>query len=161
EALVRRGAEPGDQAPTLGLPGEAASARAPAGGRRYELLGEVGRGGMGVVYRARQPGLNRIVALKMILAGAYADADEQARVRREAETAARLQHPNIVQVYEVGAQDDRPFLAMEYVDGGNLAQRLNGTVLNASEAARLVETLARAVQHAHEHGVLHRDLKPA
>jgi serine/threonine protein kinase len=134
----------------------------PASGRgRYELLGEIGRGGMGVVYRSRQPGLKRPVALKMILSGDYASAEDRRRFRTEGEAIARLQHPNIVQVYEVGEQDGRPFLALEYVDGGSLASQLNGTPLPSREAAQLVETLARAVQYAHEQGVLHRDLKPA
>jgi WD40 repeat protein/serine/threonine protein kinase len=127
----------------------------------YELLGELGRGGMGVVYKARQQSLKRFVALKMILSGGHASAEELARFRHEAEAAARLQHPNIVQVYEVGACDGRPFLSLEYVDGGSLAQHLHGTPLPAREAAALVETLARAVQHAHDQGIVHRDLKPA
>src|SRR5262249_6929016 len=104
---------------------------------------------------------DRPVALKLLRAGAYAAADEVARFRREAELAARLQHPHVVQIFEVGEHDGRPFLALELVDGGSLAQRLDGTPLPAREAARLVEQLARAVQAAHEAGVIHRDLKPA
>jgi WD40 repeat protein/serine/threonine protein kinase len=127
----------------------------------YEVLSELGRGGMGVVYQARQVGLNRLVALKMIREGRHAGASEQARFRTEAEAVARLQHPNIVQVYEVGEEDGRPYLALEYVDGGSLADRLRGTPLPADEAARLVEVLARAVDVAHKRGVVHRDLKPA
>jgi WD40 repeat protein len=126
----------------------------------YEVLGELGRGGMGVVYQARQQGLNRVVALKMLLAGAHADPDQRARFRAEAEWVARLQHPHIVQVYEVGEAEGNPFLSLEYVDGGTLKERLAGTPLPAREAARLVETLARAVHYAHLHGVVHRDLKP-
>src|SRR5262249_8143100 len=129
--------------------------------RRYVRLEELGRGGMGVVYKARQPGLGRVVALKMILAGEFAQPGERARFRREAEETARLRHPNIVQIYEVGEQDGQPFLALEYIDGGSLDRRLNGTPLPARAAAELVETLAGAVQHAHEQGILHRDLKPA
>jgi hypothetical protein len=127
----------------------------------YELLGELGRGGMGVVYKAWQTGLRRVVALKMILAGPYAGSDERARFAREAEAAARLQHPNIVPIYEVGESQGRPYLALEYVDGGSLAQRLQGSPLPAREAAGLVEALARAVHHAHGRGIVHRDLKPA
>jgi serine/threonine protein kinase len=127
----------------------------------YEVLGELGRGGMGVVYLARQLGLNRLVALKMILSGPHAGSTELARFRAEAETAARLQHPNIVQVYEVGEADGRPFLSLEYIDGIGLDQALNGRPQPPAAAARLVKTLAEAVQYAHEHGVVHRDLKPA
>jgi hypothetical protein len=116
---------------------------------------------MGVVYRARQAGLNRIVALKMVLASAHAGPDDLARFRSEAEAVARLQHPNIVQIYEVGEQDGCPFFSLEFVDGGTLAQKLQGRPLPPRPAAQLAETLARAVQHAHGHGVIHRDLKPA
>jgi WD40 repeat protein len=127
----------------------------------YEVLREVGRGGMGVVYEARQLGLNRTVALKMILAGGHAGAEERARFRREAEAAARLQHPHIIQVYEVGEAGDRPFIALEYLAGGSLADRLGGGPLPAREAAQLVQALAGAVHAAHRGGVVHRDLKPA
>jgi serine/threonine-protein kinase len=127
----------------------------------YELLDVLGKGGMGVVYRARQTALNRLVAVKMIQPEVYAGPAERARFRTEAEAAAGLQHPNIVQVYEVGEHDGRPFLALEYVDGGSLADRLGGTPLPARAAAELVETLARAIHYAHERGVVHRDLKPA
>jgi eukaryotic-like serine/threonine-protein kinase len=127
----------------------------------YEVLGEIGRGGMGVVYKARQVALKRLVALKMILAGQHAGPGEVARFRREAEAVARLQHPNIVQIYEVGEHDGRPYLALEYVDGGSLAQRLREAPSAVREAAELVETLARAVDYAHRRGIVHRDLKPA
>ena len=127
----------------------------------YELLGEIGRGGMGVIYKARQKGLNRFVALKMISAGAHASGEERARLRTEAEAAARLQHPNIVQIYEVGSAAGVPYVSLEYLAGGSLAAALGGTPLPPRGAAELVELLARAVQAAHEQGILHRDLKPA
>ncbi len=121
----------------------------------------LGRGGMGVVYKARQARLNRLVALKMILHGNQASAVELVRFRVEAQAVARLQHPNIVQVYEVGEDDGKPFLSLEFCPGGSLAQRLKGTPLPAREAAQLVQTLARAMQAAHDKNVIHRDLKPA
>ncbi|HUY34025.1 MAG TPA: serine/threonine-protein kinase [Pirellulales bacterium] len=127
----------------------------------YEILGELGRGGMGVVYQARQMALGRMVALKMILADEQAGLQELARFRAEAETAACLQHGNIVQIYEIGAHRGRPYLALEWVEGGNLAARLNGRPLPPREAAGLVETLARAIHYAHQRGIVHRDLKPA
>jgi serine/threonine-protein kinase len=116
---------------------------------------------MGVVYQARQRGLNRLVALKMILAGARAGAQELARFRMEAEAVARLRCPHIVQVYEVGEQDGLPFFSLEYVEGGTLDQKLNGTPLPPRQAAELVATLADAVDVAHRQGIVHRDLKPA
>jgi hypothetical protein len=129
--------------------------------RGYENLGELGRGGMGVVYKARQRGLNRLVALKMILDSTHAGPAQLTRFRREAEAVARLQHPNIVQIHEIGEQDGRPFFSMELVSGGSLARHLDGTPLNPRAAAALVETLARAVHAAHQCGIVHRDLKPA
>jgi WD40 repeat protein/tRNA A-37 threonylcarbamoyl transferase component Bud32 len=127
----------------------------------YEVLGELGRGGMGVVYKARQVKLNRLVALKMILAGGLADGAALARFRSEAQAVAALQHPNVVQVHEVGEHDGWPFFSLEYLDGGSLAQNLDGTPLPPARAAGLVATLARAMDYAHERGILHRDLKPA
>src|SRR5262249_26497956 len=108
----------------------------------YQVLGEIGRGGMGVVYRARQIGLDRLVARKVILSGAHAGVEERDRFRREAEAVARLQHPNVVQVFEVGEHDGLPFLALEYVAGGSLAQQLRGGPLPEAEAARVGEALA-------------------
>jgi WD40 repeat protein len=127
----------------------------------YEVLGELGRGGMGVVYLARQLPLNRLVALKMILAGPHAGPEALARLRTEAEAVARLRHPNIVQIHEVGNQDGHPYLALEYVEGNTLADNLAGMPYAPRPAARLLETLARAVHHAHERGIVHRDLKPS
>ena len=126
----------------------------------YEILAELGRGGMGVVYKARQAGLKRLVALKMILAGPHAGARELARFRTEAEAVARLQHPSIVQIYEIGYHDGRPFFSLEFLEGGSLAVRLAGKPQPAHQAAALVDTLARAMQYAHERGIIHRDLKP-
>jgi WD40 repeat protein/serine/threonine protein kinase len=126
----------------------------------YEVVGVLGEGGMGIVYQARQVALNRQVAIKMLRPGAYAGDKERVRFQAEAEAVARLRHPNIVQVYEVGEHEGRPFFSLEYVSGGSLAARLKGTPLPARQAAELVETVARAVAYAHQQGVIHRDLKP-
>jgi serine/threonine protein kinase/WD40 repeat protein len=127
----------------------------------YELLEELGRGGVGVVYRARHTALNRVVAVKVLKAAAAVDWVSPVRFRAEAEVVARLQHPNIVQIFEVGEHHGLPFLALEFVNGGSLEKRLAGTPLPALQAAQLTEVLARAVHAAHEQGVVHRDLKPA
>jgi WD40 repeat protein len=127
----------------------------------YEILGELGRGGMAVVYKARQLRLGRLVALKMLLAGAHAGPQDLARFRSEAEAIAHLQHPHIVQIHDVGEQEGRPYFSLEFVDGGSLAQKVAGTLLPARQAALLMETTARAVHAAHERGIVHRDLKPA
>jgi tRNA A-37 threonylcarbamoyl transferase component Bud32/tetratricopeptide (TPR) repeat protein len=127
----------------------------------YELLEELGRGGMGVVFKARQKSLKRLVAVKMIRAGEASDEEERKRFENEAQAVARLQHPNIVQVYEVGETDGRQFLALEFVEGRSLARHLDGTPLPARQAASMVETLARAIHYAHEKQIIHRDLKPS
>jgi serine/threonine-protein kinase len=132
----------------------------------YELLEVLGRGGMGVVYKARQPGLKqdvalRDVALKVILAGEHADPRDLDRFRTEAEAVAQLQHPNIVQIYEVGEHNGCPFLSLEYVVGGSLKEKLTGKPQPVGPAAQLVQVLAAAMDFAHRKGIIHRDLKPA
>lgn len=127
----------------------------------FFLESELGRGGMGVVYLARQVRLNRLVALKMILSADHADADTRLRFLHEAETIAKLQHPGIVQVYEFGTHENNPYFALEYISGGSLDKKLAGTPLPPRDAAALIEKLARAVQAAHDQGIIHRDLKPA
>jgi tetratricopeptide (TPR) repeat protein len=127
----------------------------------YEVIQKIGQGGMGVVYQARHKGLHRVVALKMIRAGTNAEPEELARFRSEAEAVAALQHPNIVQIYEIGEQDGSAYAALEFVDGGSLAQKLAGVPQPARISALLIETLARAVAFAHDRGIVHRDLKPS
>ncbi|MFI5457327.1 MAG: protein kinase [Isosphaerales bacterium] len=127
----------------------------------YEILRELGRGGMSVVYQARQVGLNRLVALKVINAKVYADVEIAARFRDEAEAAARFQHPNLTHVYEVGEFEGQGYLALEYAAGGSLQQKLAGTPQPPRESAQLVAELARAIHYAHQRGIVHRDLKPA
>jgi tetratricopeptide (TPR) repeat protein len=127
----------------------------------YEILGELGGGGMGIVYKARQSGLNRLVALKMMRREFGASAEAVNRFRIEAEAVARLQHPNIVAIHEIGAADGGPYLSLELVSGPSLAQRLAGAPLPPRQAAEITRVLARAIHFAHQHGVLHRDLKPS
>jgi serine/threonine protein kinase len=144
------------------LPDEGSPAAAPGPSiPGYEILSVLGRGGMGVVYKARQTRPHRVVALKVIRAGEHAGPEELARFRREAEAAAPLQHPHIVHVYEVGEHAGCPYFSLEYVEGGSLDKALDGTPQGADTAARLVEALARAMDYAHQRGVIHRDLKPA
>ena len=135
-----------------------------SGGARFgdfELLEEVGRGGMGVIYRARQVSLNRIVALKMILGGQFASKQEVLRFRSEAEAAATLQHPNIVRIYETGEQDGHHYFSMDYVEGRTLADIVRDGPLPAQRAARYALSIAETIHYAHSQGVLHRDLKPS
>lgn len=127
----------------------------------YQILSLLGHGGMGVVYKARQANLNRTVALKMILAGLHAAPEELTRFRTEAEAMARLHHPNIVQIYEVGELPGQgPYFALEFIEGGSLADRLGGKPMPPRQAAGLAERLARAMHYAHQGQVIHRDLKP-
>ncbi len=127
----------------------------------YEILGELGRGGMGVVYKARQTQLSRVVALKMILSGSHAGPDSLARFRTEAEAVARLQHPGIVQIHESGMHNGLPYFSMEFVEAGCLDRMLQGAPLPPKSAAHMTALLALAMHAAHENGILHRDLKPA
>lgn len=127
----------------------------------YELLEEVGRGGMGVVYRARQRSLDRIVALKMILANQWASEDQVRRFQLEAKAAASLSHPNIVNIYEVGQIQGQHYFAMRHVEGCSLADRLAKAPIETEQAVRLLIDIARAVEHLHRHHIVHRDLKPS
>jgi serine/threonine-protein kinase len=127
----------------------------------YKILRVLGQGGMGVVYKARQRGLKRIVALKMIVAGGHHGSADLARFRSEAVAVADLQHPNIVQIYEVGEDNGHPFFSLEYVAGGSLARKIAGTPRPSREAAQLVRALANGMEYAHQRGIIHRDLKPA
>lgn len=127
----------------------------------YELIELIGRGGMGVVFRARQKSLDRTVAVKMIQAPHGATAEQLRRFRNEAKAAAALSHPNIVRVFDAGERDGQLFFAMQLVEGMSLSERLREGPLDEEEAARLVRSIARAVQHLHDHGIVHRDLKPS
>jgi WD40 repeat protein len=159
---VRTPANPKTGDPRFDSAADAGPAEAPAvlipG---YEVLGELGRGGMGVVYKARQSRLRRLVALKMILAGGHAGKTDLDRFRTEAEAIARLQHPNIVQIHEVGEHEGKPFFSLEFCAGGTLESKLDGTPWQSGAAAGLIATLARAMHAAHRQQVVHRDLKPA
>jgi serine/threonine protein kinase len=143
--------------PTAAVPPTAGLPQVPG----YEVEAVLGCGGMGIVYRARHLALKRTVALKMLAAGTGSRPAERARFRAEAEAVARLQHPNIVAIHEVGEVDGRPFIALEYVAGGSLAERLARQLLPPRDAARLVAALAEAMHLAHSRNLVHRDLKPA
>ncbi|HZZ81969.1 MAG TPA: serine/threonine-protein kinase, partial [Gemmataceae bacterium] len=149
--------------PTLHEPTSVQIFNASVGQRfgEYELLTEVARGGMGVVYRARQTTLDRVVALKMILSGRLANADDVARFKTEAEAAARLKHPNIVPVHDIDSVDGQHYFTMDYIEGISLDHKIAQGPLPGKLAARYVRILARAVHHAHRNGILHRDLKPS
>src|SRR5262249_34840011 len=127
----------------------------------YEVLEVLGEGGMGVVYKARQRGLNRFVAVKMIRGGERARTDQLARFRIEAEAVAQLHHPNIVQIFDIGEVDGSPFVSLELLEGGSLGAQIASTPQPAQRTAELLVTLARAVEVAHHAGIVHRDLKPS
>jgi serine/threonine protein kinase len=127
----------------------------------YDILEELGRGGMGIVYKARQVHLNRLVALKTILAGAHAGPEDLARFRIEAKAAARLDHPNIIRIYDFSEHQGLPYFSMELVLGGSLARKISGQPWPITAAAHLVQTLALAIHQAHQQHIIHRDLKPA
>lgn len=128
---------------------------------KYTLLCQIGRGGMGVVYKARQDALNRVVALKVLPGAAFSEADLRQRFAREAESAARLRHPHIVAIHEAGEHLGQPYLSMDFIEGQSLAERLAGGALPAAFAAHVIRQISLAVEHAHEQGVTHRDLKPS
>src|SRR5215510_6589229 len=126
----------------------------------YELLEEVGRGGQGVVFRARQKSLNRIVALKVISLGQWASKAHLRRFRLEAEAAARLEHPGIVPIHEVGERDGSCYFSMKFIEGGQLDEAAKREPMPIRRAVELIAKVARTVHYAHEHGILHRDIKP-
>ena len=162
DAVASRGVRGEDETPALSPDHRAGiDARPPRELGDFELLEEIGRGGMGVVYRARQRSLSREVAVKVMLRGADASSGDQSRFQFEAEAAARLDHPNIVPIYETGSVAGWRYFGMKLIEGATLSTALAKGPMEQVEAARLVMRVARAIQYAHEHGVIHRDLKPA
>ena len=164
-SLYRTGSfvpRPEDARPTdssEGPPVNSGSARSAIPG--YEIKGELGRGGMGIVYKAWDPRLKRLVALKIIISGAHAGDEEMSRFKKEAQAVAKLKHPNVVQIYNLGEHENRPYFALEYVSGGSLSRYLRGSPQPPKIAAEFVATLSRAMAVAHKEGIVHRDLKPA
>src|SRR5213076_3282959 len=158
EEAVAGGADPGR--PASPMPATARRPRILSDFGDYELLEEIGRGGQGVVYRARQKSLNRTVALKVIGLGQWATEAHLKRFRREAEAAASLNHPCIVPIHEVGERDGCCYFSMNFVAGGQLDQVVRETPMSTRQAADLIAKVARTVHYAHEHGILHRDIKP-
>ncbi len=157
----------GDEAATLALPDPPAAGQAlpmsppPRSIDGYDILGELGRGGMGIVYKARERRLSRVVAIKTISESAFASPAQRQRFLLEAEVIARLRHPHIIAIHAFGEQDGRPYFSLEFAERGSLTQRLAEAPMNARQAAELVGALAQAVQAAHERGIIHRDLKPS
>jgi len=127
----------------------------------YDLIEEIARGGMGVVYKANHRNLNRVSAVKMILGGRFSSEEELQRFRIEAESAAKLDHPAIVPIFEIGEYEGQAFFAMKYIEGGSLAEKATSFATRPQEAVELISKVADAVNHAHQRGILHRDLKPA
>jgi WD40 repeat protein/tRNA A-37 threonylcarbamoyl transferase component Bud32 len=167
QTLLQPPSEKGQDALAHGIQATSAGARLDVGPvpltrvAHYELLKEVGRGGMGVVFKARHVRLNRIVALKMIRGGTLANSEELQRFEKEASAAAQLQHPNIVQLYEVSPHNEQPYLSMEFIGGTSLSERVSLGPVTGRRAAEYLELTARAVHYAHQRGIVHRDLKPA
>src|SRR6266536_300576 len=153
--------EPSESLPDEGFVADAAIPESDRSFGDYELLGRIARGGMGVIYKARQVCLNRIVAVKMMLPGMLVSEAEASRFQNEAELIANLRHPNIVAVHEVGAHDGQRYFSMDYVEGQSLAAVVRDHPLPARTAARYVKITAEAIHYAHQQGILHRDLKPS
>src|SRR5436309_795532 len=155
---VAGGDDPGQPASSMPATAHAAALLGELGD--YELLEEIGRGGQGVVFRARQKSLNRVVALKVIGLGQWATKALLRRFRLEAEAAASLDHPCIVPIYEVGERDGQCYFSMKFVDGGQLDEVVRRSPISIRHAVKLIAKVARTVSYAHEHGILHRDIKP-
>ncbi len=159
EAATVGGGPAGEAGPSTLRPAQAG--RIPRFLGEYELLDEIARAGMGIVYRARQDKLNRLVAVKLIKSGSLADANELLRFRREAEAMAELEHPHIIPIYEIGQEDDQPYFSMKLVSGGNLGRHIPRLKEQPRTVAAVMAKVARAVHYAHQRTILHRDIKPS